>query len=499
MRSSGLLPRLASILGLTLTLVACRSERDPYGPGDTIYPDGGSSTDGAVVYDDAGRAIDPRWDAARADAAATDGGGSTGVDGGSTPGCGSEPCPLEGGEPRFEVRFTAPVCAAMPEMGVPAGVRCYGTRTETDASRAAAGIVDHLIRWIDATRQAKVDHPERDVKITMAYLTWSDSRIYSALCAATAAGVRFDGFFDRGDGGSQPGRFAGDAACHPENISVSYLGGVTEYPDWRLMHVKMMMFETGNPVTRLVVGSANMSSYGTSIHFENWVFGELASDSHFIASHRCAAEALRADRYASAGATTYPATFRATYDACVARITAAADPRFRVFFTPDGASGPTLEAILATLRGASTTVDIAAQHLSSPDLVRQMGTAGMDSRLRTRILLDDDTYYDDGDTGGVDHMLYEAFLADSGATIRFLQTNYHLDFGAQYQHNKYIVVDGRKLVFGAGNFTSSGFSNNYENYYIADYAPLVSQFVTHYERVFGLGKSAESLPATSMY
>ena len=411
-------------------------------------------------------------------------------------GAAADGCALPGGEPAFEVRFTEPQCDAVPAHGVPAGVRCYGSRAEQDDSRQAAGIVDHIVRWIDATRRARETHPGRDVRIAMAYPIWSEWRIYEALCRATAAGVRLDGYFDRGTESDEPARLAADPTCGPERIHLHALGGVTDYPDWRLMQLKMMLFDTGEPTTRLLFGSANMTTYGTSIHFENWVFGRFPSDSWFVDAHRCASTALEADAYREDG--TYPNVFRATYDRCVGRIPGHRDPRFRVFFGPDPDMAA-MDLLEGEVMEAAVTVDVAAQHFSAFELGRAIRDAARAPGIRTRLLLDDDTWYDDGDIGGGDRAMYDSLLAGEPMDVRFLQTNRHLDFGWQYQHNKYVIMDGESVFCGTGHFTSSAFRDNYETFYLIRQPELASRFTSHFERLHSLGRAPETLPLESDY
>jgi len=406
-------------------------------------------------------------------------------------GAASEGCPLVDGEPVFVIRFTDPQCDALPAYDIPEGVRCYGTADEREASREVAGVVDHVLKWIEATRRVKLAHPERDVRIVMAYLVWSDYRIYDALCEATAAGVRLEAFFDASTPGDEPTTFEADSDCNLDNVSINYLGGVTDYPDWRLMHIKLMHFDTGEATTRLLFSSANMTATGTTIHFENWVFARFPSDSHFVAAHHCARDALMADRYDPDG--NYPALFRETHDTCMEGITATEDPRFQVMFTPDD-EGLALASLVSDIDGATTSVELAIQHFSNYDLGGALASAGDRAGVTARAVLDDDTYYDTGDSGGVDHIMYDALLADSAVDVHFIQTNYFLEYGWQFQHNKYVILDGSAVFCGAGNFTSAAFHNNYENFYRLEAPEIASAFTAHFDELFGLAKPAADLP-----
>jgi phosphatidylserine/phosphatidylglycerophosphate/cardiolipin synthase-like enzyme len=400
-----------------------------------------------------------------------------------------DPEPPAEGEPRFFVRFTQPACAALPEHDVPAGALCTGDYSERDFSRAAAGVVDHLITWIDdATAAAEAG---REVTITMAYLTWSDGRLYDALCRATAAGVRFEGFFDEQSGGSQAPRLASDDACDPENVTVHRLGGVTSYPSWRLMHVKLVAIDDGSGTTRMVFGSANLSSYGSSIHFESWVFAEAPTDGHFVASHRCAIDAMREAEEAS-----YPedaARFEDAYDACVAALAVEPDPRFQVFFSPDR-DRAMLGEVVDAMRAAESRVDLAIQHFSASRLLYQLADNGRDDSLDTRLVLDDDTFYGEGESGRNDREWYDIALRDAGIDIRFVQTNSRMQFGKQYQHNKYVVIDDDLVFMGAGNFTDVAFGQNYENFYLLRSPELARTYREHFERLFEIGRPEGDLP-----
>ena len=400
-----------------------------------------------------------------------------------------DPEPPADGEPRFFVRFTQPACAALPDHDVPAGALCTGDSDEKSFSRAAAGIVDHLEQWIDdATAAAEAG---RDVTITMAYLTWSDGRLYDALCRATAAGVRFEVFLDERSGGSQAPRLTSDEACNSENVTLHRLGGVTSYPSWRLMHVKLVAIDDGSGTTRLVFGSANLSSYGTSIHFENWLFAEAPTDSHFVASHRCAIEALR-----EAEAAPYPddaARFEDAYDACVDALEVEPDPRFQVFFSPDR-DRAMLGAVVDAMRAAESRVDLAIQHFSASRLIYQLADNGRDEAIETRLVLDDDTFYDVGESGGNDREWYDIALRDAGIDIRFVQTNSRMQYGKQYQHNKYVLIDDDLVFMGAGNFTDVAFGQNYENFYLLRSPELARVYREHFERLFEIGRPEGDLP-----
>lgn len=413
--------------------------------------------------------------------------------------------------PKVEVLFTEPLCkevvASDGTVLAEAGQHCYGGQLghedDKEPSREQAGIVKKLNAWIDQAREAKEANPSRDVKITMAYLTWSDGRTYEAICKATAAGVKFEGFFDQQSAGSQPPKLATDSACKAsQNVEIRYLGGRTDaQKDWRLMHIKMIIIDTGDASTKIVFGSANASSYATSIHFENWVFAEVASDSHFAQAHRCAAEALKADSYEENGGS-FKRLFAERYSDCIDDIVAKPDPKLSVYFSPDPQK-TARDALRDAIEGAKSSVDMAIQHFSEQVLARRLRDAGRDNNVRARLVVDDDTFYDDGESGGVDYATYKNTLKDEGIDIKFIQSNGYLTYGKQYQHNKYVIIDNAAVFCGAGNFTSVAFGSafgesawraNYENFYFIRLPEVVAQYKAHFERLHGLGRSAAALP-----
>jgi len=56
------------------------------------------------------------------------------------------------------------------------------------------------------------------------------------------------------------------------------------------------------------------------------------------------------------------------------------------------------------------------------------------------------------------------------------------------QHNKYMIFElgARDAVFaGAGNFTSSAFESNLENFYVVTVPEVVRAYQAQYEKFFG--------------
>lgn len=86
-----------------------------------------------------------------------------------------------------------------------------------------------------------------------------------------------------------------------------------------------------------------------------------------------------------------------------------------------------------------------------------------------------------------------------------MQTNGFLEYGKQYQHNKYVIVDEKTVFCGAGNFTEAAFGTgfspgsywmaNYENFYLIRDANVAAQYLEHFNKLHRLAPAAENLPS----
>jgi len=390
--------------------------------------------------------------------------------------------------PSFEVLFTDPQCHEGGQ-GVKDGARCNGS--ERDASMTKAGIHTRLIETIRSATTYKQAHPEAPVKLTMTYLSWYfDGGLKGAVLDAIAAGVEFQGYFDPGYGVEIPAEL--EALGNP-HVRIGWLGGHTDNSGvWRLMHIKLTMVDYGvdEEPMRIVFSSANLSPSGLSLHFENFVFARVARRSNFAQRHLCAMQGLEADKYPSRYETdTFANVFEQTYDACVAQISEPPDPALNVFFTPDE-NKAALAFLKARMRQATTSIDMAIEHYSEWSLA---GTQSwLAESVPSRLVLDDQTLYMDGESSEGDNQMWRGILQDSDIDQRFVRTNSDIH---QLQHNKYVVLDGTSVFCGAGNFTGAAFKKNYENFYMLDVPELAQAFQAHFDHLFDdLGSRLDEIP-----
>ena len=220
------------------------------------------------------------------------------------------------------------------------------------------------------------------------------------------------------------------------------------------------------------------------------------SRSHFVATHRCALQALQKNAYDDTGVSANQ--FHEDFMACSESITALPDPRYRVFFSPDP-SRAALSALIQRMKQASTSVSMAIQHFSAWPLASQLSQNGATPGLLTRLVLDDDTFYGTGESGEGDSGIYNSLLKESQVQTRFLQTKGDLEYGSQYQHNKYVLIDDQAVFCGAGNFTGVAFADNYENFYLLEDPRLAAAYAEHFQHLFDLAKPEAALPASVSY
>jgi phosphatidylserine/phosphatidylglycerophosphate/cardiolipin synthase-like enzyme len=188
--------------------------------------------------------------------------------------------------------------------------------------------------------------------------------------------------------------------------------------------------------------------------------------------------------------------FSAFMASCRKAITTPEETDLKTFFVPG--EGKQAFAALRELALKSTRVEATA-HRFSGNFIR-LFTELLNNKQDVRLITDDDMYWSwklRTDTGRNTSM--EAWkvlpLRDAGLKMKFMETN-HPQF--MLQHNKFMVFElgAEDAVFtGAGNFTSSAFDQNFENFYIITDATVVKAFQAQYDRMWNkLATPTEKMP-----
>jgi phospholipase D-like protein len=354
----------------------------------------------------------------------------------------------------------------------------------------------------DAKRLAELSGMEKRIKtvldratdptkasITIAYFSFSNKAVYTKLCEKGRAGFAVEGFFDQSYRTAMPAQLA--AECQGpsgKNVRMHFLGQMSQSPFiWRLHHNKFLIVDPGDdqPVS-IDFSSGNLSSFGTSAHFDHWVLTESPRSSNLVRQHRCVVSALqKAINPSGSGADEMiddPDVYRETLESCLAKEhtlfapgiewvdEAVAAEQIAPLFSPNPSNDNERILVDQIERVASGgRIYGAMQHFLDYAVASALQDAvkrGVDVRL----IMDDDVITGEGEVPGV-RDFYDSELAEpvSGMHVQFLATNAG---DHQMMHNKFIVLekldgDTTRVFSGAGHFTSAGLRDNYENFYVS--------------------------------
>ncbi len=427
----------------------------------------------------------------------------------------------------YEVLFTNPTCATYyydepvkSNAGKLIEHKPVGAYCDYKDSRATSKRVDppspqtRLIEWIE-------DPSTTEVFFT--YLSWSNSAVTRALCKARKErNIKITAVIDSGYVGNE--KAAEVEACVPDleedeirPFTIHYRGHTgTGQDEIKYAHNKLFMINPNSKtVGKMAFSSGNMSS-GVILHHENWHFVTVDTNSYFFQSHLCLRDGVidhgqRATQYADF----IQQCRRGLVDKGL-------EPESDIqhFFVPG--EGWQAGAVIADSLKWSKNIGVAAHRFSFWRLQNGLKNA-LKYGSNVRIIVDDDLYYlKDGAQLG-DNMEFEFYNLQSrieeGAKVRYLETNSdrHL-----LHHNKYLVLDNSKTgnnsgvsnpdiwqfkptyldtpaVFaGAGNFTTSAFQSNFENFYYIQIPSVIRAFDKQYNYMFDeLATSHRNMPAGS--
>ncbi|MBL4686664.1 MAG: hypothetical protein JKY37_18855 [Nannocystaceae bacterium] len=219
-----------------------------------------------------------------------------------------------------------------------------------------------------------------------------------------------------------------------------------------LQHAKFMRVDDD----KLLMGSNNWSSTGTSINNENTLVVTAGETDPLITAFDCYFEHM----------------FDAKLDE------AASCSNDEVGFTP---SSLPFKMIREHLRGAQTRVDVMMHHLTFGNLLKEIAKVG-ERGVPVRLLLNE------SERPVLTGAKWDRIRA-AGVEIRFKQANEDL---SQIMHHKLVIVDNETLINGSGNW-SGAFFNNYEFYLKITAPQVVAPFVNNFRRLWGWSLTADSL------
>ena len=294
-----------------------------------------------------------------------------------------------------------------------------------------------------------LDDAEESVDI--AQFTFSDRRIEEAIYRADDRGVTVRVAMDHGQ--SRQGSLS--QRMKDRGVDVRFVRGnqVGNQDRYGLMHSKFMVVDAHI----LLTGSNNWSSTGTSINEENTIVMTSEPQDGLVHAFRCHFESAWQEKPRESGNCS-------THDAR---------------FSP-GIAGRDL--IQDELEGADDSIHVLMHHLLFNNTVRDLADAA-ERGVHVKVVLN----LEDRDEYKGGH--WDRFV-DAGGEIRFKKNNRD-EF--QFMHHKLAIVDGRTLLHGSGNWSGSGFFNNYEFYVRYRNHEVVTPFLELYERLWKWSLSPQAI------
>jgi HKD family nuclease len=393
---------------------------------------------------------------------------------------------------KFEVLFTNPVCAThfyknpiITESGTilqapPQNVYCKPS--DEQASVARPNSPQYRLReWI-------LDSETEE--LYLAYLSFNSKNVAQALCQAIERGVKVSIVLDGGEDATNP-KLNKEAEelkkCGKEGlVSVVYRGSSSGLG---FAHNKIMVVNPGSKTVKVVFSSGNMTT-GTSINHENWNFVTTSGMSYFAAAHKCVIESM-----ISSGDS--KKNFAASLNTCRGLISSSPEDDIQLFFSPvDGAKA--FEKV-AEAGNRSQLIEGMSHRFSGKmaDLYKHFLNQGK----LIKFILDDDIYWSAKRRLNIGrNTRFEAFklyneLISAGMETKFMQTNQNV---FQLQHNKFMIFtfENNGAVFnGAGNFTTSAFTKNFENFYYITIPEVVEAYNKQFDLYFNqMSSRAEDMP-----
>ncbi|HHH31515.1 MAG TPA: hypothetical protein ENK57_24645 [Polyangiaceae bacterium] len=294
-----------------------------------------------------------------------------------------------------------------------------------------------------------IDGAERSVHV--AQFTFSRRSIEDALVRAHDRGVEVQVAMDA----AQERRGSLAQRLRGRGVDVRFVAGRGNGGRTGIQHDKFMIVDE----TTLLTGSNNWSSTGTSINEENTIVIQASATDPYIAGFTCHFAAIWAADHDAAGACS----------------------EGDITFAPGGAPR---RMIRDALREADTSIDVLMHHFTFTDLVDELADA-QERGVQVRVILNEETRAEHAGRS------WDRLVA-AGGRIRYKRNN---ESAYQLMHHKLAIVDGQLLLNGSGNWSGSGFFNNFENYIAYHDADVVRPFVSMYARLWRWSLSGAVLDA----
>lgn len=393
------------------------------------------------------------------------------------------------GDLSWEIFFTMPSCSHDHEPAT------WCTRADASEVNDKAGVIARMLKLI---RSPATRH------VYLASYSFSNDTLSNALCdEAKNRGLKVHMYVDK-----STFRYSDTARelrrCSP-NVKVIPRGtGFGEGGNGYIQHAKMMMATAhedflplselaarrpadaaalGAGTTTFVSTSANLSSVGFGLNFENWIFFETPFHHHLAQQNMCFFYAM--DRMSTGSdPNTERESFSQEYAACQNAIAEPAEPAIEFYPVPHAKRyQQAYKALRTMLDEAKTSIKVGVHRLSTNSVAKPL-LARRAAGIEVTALFDDDTLRTGKCNGGTampmsaNEVAIYRTLRDSGMDVRMMQTNGGVP---HMYHDKFVIADDTQVFVGAGNFTSSSLNvhevGNFEQFYLLRDPAMVKAYV----------------------
>ncbi len=141
----------------------------------------------------------------------------------------------------------------------------------------------------------------------------------------------------------------------------------------------------------------------------------------------------------------------------------------KVYFSPRGSCQ---QAIIAEIKKAHQSIDIAMYYLTSKPIAQALARA-RERDVRIRIVLDK--------SQEKQHSSKSSYLLKQGIAIK-----YHR--GQGLMHNKFAIIDGKLLITGSFNWTATAEEKNEENLLIIDELQAIEKYQQRFDYLWNNGR-----------
>ncbi len=377
--------------------------------------------------------------------------------------------------------------------------------SDVAASVQASGVEQRIIDQLSRTAA----NPAKS-RIFISEFSFSDKPVQKKLCELGKLGVPIEATIDYGS--SADSLFASSADCQKNpsnpNLKISLLGGFTNYPDWRLHHNKTIIVDAGDGTPfDIAFSSGNLSTFGTSLHMENWVFTKAPAGSNLARATLCLFSGLSSASLKATALGMYKngadfskdpqvmKTYQSARDACYTanKVIPMSDPEKAVaaegiapFFTPNAGQQAlvTLEkefnqVIPQHSAAKPAYIYIAIEHFSLYEIAQILNDAGQKG-VDVRIIMNAGTV-SGGSEVSEDGPFYEGNLKNANLKVRFIDTNAEAH---QQMHNKFAILNGQRIFTGAGHYTYTGLDSNFETLYLIQNEKLTREYAQYFKELW---------------